>query len=306
MLLDTINLNHVRIFECVYRNRSMTLAAQELHLTQSGVSQHVRTFEDALGTRLFDRIKQRLVPTGAANALYASCSGSLLGIEHALSDLKGGERKLSGPVRIGMPIEFGNNVVMPLLARIGAKHPLLRFEVTLDFASAMNEGLLDGTLDFAFIDSYAMDRRVTTEGVYDEILELCAHPDLLQRKGSGRQDRRFFEALDYVEYQKDEPILRMWFSHHLGTRALSLNIRALVMDVQGLARLIQSGLGAGVLPGHLLGKLPKDGPKLHRFKGSGKPLKNSISVAYLRDRTHSPAARAVLEALKEAMGTGGP
>ena len=169
MLLDTINLNHIRVFECVYRTRSMTLAAQELHLTQSGVSQHVKTFEDSIGVKLFDRIKQRLVPTGAANGLYRSCSSGLMDLEHALSDLKGGEKKLVGPVRIGMPIEFGNNVILPLLARFGGKHPLVRFELIFDFASAMNEGLLDGTLDFAFIDSYAMDRRVTTEPVYDEV-----------------------------------------------------------------------------------------------------------------------------------------
>jgi DNA-binding transcriptional LysR family regulator len=298
MIIDTINLNHLRIFECVYRTRSMTAAAQELHLTQSGVSQHVKAFEDVLGVRLFDRIKQRLVPTKAAGSLFERCKQSLYSIEEVLSEVKGGEKRLSGTVTVGMPIEFGNNVVVPLLSRFGLAHPGVRFALKLGFASAMNERLLTGEIDFAFVDQYRMDPRIETRKVYDEILDLCASPELLKRSGGApKHARKYFEGLDYVEYQKDEPILRMWFEHHLDSRNLKLNVKATVMDVQGLARLVLSGLGAGVLPHHLVLKLQKEGHKLHAFKGCGKPLKNGISVAYLRERTQSPAAQAALDAL---------
>src|SRR4051812_5232545 len=113
MLIDHVNLNHLRVFECVYRTRSMTTASRELHLTQSGVSQHIKTFEDGLGVKLFDRIKQRLIPTSAAALLFKRCAEGLYGIEQALTEIKGGEKQLSGTVNIGMPIEFGNNIMMP-------------------------------------------------------------------------------------------------------------------------------------------------------------------------------------------------
>jgi len=57
MLIDQINLNQLRVFESVYRTKSMTHAARELHLTQSGVSQHIKALEDVLTLKLFDRIK---------------------------------------------------------------------------------------------------------------------------------------------------------------------------------------------------------------------------------------------------------
>jgi DNA-binding transcriptional LysR family regulator len=44
MIIDHINLNHLRIFQSVYKTQSMTTAAGELHLTQSGVSQHIKAF----------------------------------------------------------------------------------------------------------------------------------------------------------------------------------------------------------------------------------------------------------------------
>src|SRR5579885_2662221 len=127
MIIDTLNLNHLRIFECVYRTRSMTAASKELHLTQSGVSQHIKSLEEVLGVRLFDRIKQKLIPTAAAAILFKRATDSLYGLEQTISELKGGEQQLSGEVSIGMPIEFGNGIVLPMLAKFAKQHPRVRF-----------------------------------------------------------------------------------------------------------------------------------------------------------------------------------
>lgn len=301
MILDHVNLNHLRVFECVYRSRSMTLAAKELHLTQSGVSQHIKSLEEMLDVKLFDRIQQKLVPTSAGATLFKRCTQGLNEIEQGLRSIKGAEKQLSGTVTIGMPNEFGNNVVLPQLSAIARKHPLVQFKVRLGLASDMNEMLLRGEIDFAFIDDFRMDRRIKIEKVYDEVLELCATDEFVRKKGAAKNNRRFFESLEYVEYLDEEPLLRMWFAHHLGTQHLDLNVRTTIMDVQGVARLILAEVGAGILPSHLVSKLQKEGHKLHRFKGCGKPLKNAISVAYLQERTHGSATVATLEALKKAL-----
>ncbi len=77
MLLDQINLNQLRIFERVYRTGSMTRAAEELNLTQSGISQHIKALEDILKVRLFDRVKQKLLPTAEGKFLYEACTAQL-------------------------------------------------------------------------------------------------------------------------------------------------------------------------------------------------------------------------------------
>jgi DNA-binding transcriptional LysR family regulator len=308
MIIDHVNLNHLRIFECVYRTKSMTEAAKELHLTQSGVSQHMKTLEDVLEVRLFDRVKQRLIPTSSATALFKRCSEALYGIEDVLSQLRGGKQSLSGSVCVGMPIEFGNNLVLPLLSKFGSDHPHVRFSLRYGFATEMNDGILKGDMDFAFVDAFNLDTRITTEKVYDEVLHLCCGQKLLERvRKAGtkwEESKRFYESIEYVDYQPGEPVLRLWFQHHLGTRHLNLNVRATVMDVQGVSRLIQTGNYAGVLPGHLVDKLQADLPKnkrLHIFKGSGSPLKNGISVAYLKERTQSPASTAVHRWLMQSL-----
>lgn len=309
MILDHVNLNHIRVFESVFRTGSMTNAAQELHLTQSGVSQHIKSLEEMLGVRLFDRIQQKLVPTSEGNLLYKGCSQGLTYIERALSSIKGGKEELAGTVSIGMPIEFGNNVVLPLLAELSKTYQRIQFRLQLDFASAMNDLLLKGELDFAFVDEFQMDRRITIDRVYDEILELCATEEFLKTRGTIKNTRSYFESLEYVEYQEDSPLLKMWFKHHLGhlgARHFDINVRTTVMDVQAVARLILADVGAGILPSHLVSKLDQEGQKLFSFKGCGKPLKNTISVAYLAERTHSPTTTTVLDLLKKALQSKAP
>jgi DNA-binding transcriptional LysR family regulator len=301
MFIDHVNLNHIRVFECVYRTRSMTLAAQELHLTQSGVSQHIKSLEDMLGVQLFDRIQQKLVATSAGALLFKRSSQGLREIEEALWTIKGADQQLSGTVTIGMPTEFGTNLVLPLLAQIAKKHPLIHFKLNLGLASAMNSMLLGGEVDFAFVDDFRLDRRIKTERVYDETLELCISEELIKKVGTPKNTRRYFESLEYVEYQEDEPVLRKWFAHHLHTKHIDLNVRTTVMDVQALARLIVADVGAGILPGHRVAKLEQQGRKIYRFKGCGKPLKNTISIAYLAERTHAPPTLTTIDALKTGL-----
>jgi DNA-binding transcriptional LysR family regulator len=87
MLIDKINLNLLRIFEVVYKTKSMTKASKELHMTQSGVSQNIKHLEELLGVILFDRVKQRPVPTHKAKVLYKVASQNLLEIEKALIEI---------------------------------------------------------------------------------------------------------------------------------------------------------------------------------------------------------------------------
>lgn len=299
MLIDQIKLNQLRVFDSVFRTQSMTLAANELHITQSAVSQQIKTLEGLLKIKLFDRIRQRLVPTASAHRLFQSCSASFTQIEAALEELKGGSATLRGQVSVGTPIEFGNNVLTPSVSKFCAENPRVSIRLRYDFATSMNEGILKGELDFAFVDSFSLDSRIETEPVYDEVLSLVTSPKYYKKIGGPKEDRKLFESMEYVDYQPGAPVLRLWFGHHLGTKAIEVNLRVAVMDVQGIARLILSGMGAGILPSHLISKLQKEGYELHVFKGCGKPLKNTVSVAYLPDRTLSPSSRALLRQLKE-------
>ena len=113
--------------------------------------------------------------------------------------------------------------------------------------------------------------------------------------------KAYFESLEYIAYKEGEPVLRQWFTHHTKRKNLTLNVRAQVMDVQGVARLIINGMGVGILPDHLVQQLSDQGEHLYVFPGSGSPLENHISLAYLKGRTHGLMVSFVLNELKQML-----
>ncbi|MEA1866725.1 MAG: LysR family transcriptional regulator, partial [Thermodesulfobacteriota bacterium] len=50
-----LEIRQLQVFLAVWENRSFSLAANEIHLTQPTVSGHIRVLEETLGVRLFDR-----------------------------------------------------------------------------------------------------------------------------------------------------------------------------------------------------------------------------------------------------------
>jgi len=92
-------------------------------------------------------------------------------------------------------------------------------------------------------------------------------------------------------------VLRYWFQQNLNYKSIHLHSRAHVMDVQAIARLILHQMGVGVLPEHLVNKIQSENSELVLFKGSGKIVKNTISIAFLSQKTWHPAAKKLYEYL---------
>lgn len=298
MILANINLNLLRVFDSVYRAQSMTKAAQELHMTQSGVSQNIKNLEELLEVALFDRIKQKPVPTAKAHHLFQVCGPYLVKLEDTLADIKGIDIDLRGKINIGIPIEFGNSIVLPILAKWLQMHPEIEAKLTYGWASAMNGLLLDGGLDFAFVDNYDFDKQIEVETVWNETLLLCTSEQHLKKRGPYKHDRKFYEKCEYIDYADSGDLLENWFRHHLGIQIPDLKLRASLMDVQGLARLIINGTGLGILPEFTVNQFRQNGHDLIQIEGSGNPLQNPISIAVTKNRTHSKMVRDTLDYLR--------
>lgn len=277
----------------------MTAAARVLHLTQSGVSQHIQALEDEVGVRLFDRINKKIIPTEAGRKLYQVSRPALLEIETAVHALHGEKGKVSGTVRLGLPIDFGTQVVIPHLAELGRTHTNLKFEIQLGSAPTLAQSISSGELDLAIVDSYPFDKSVRVESVAKETLLLCASREYLSKRGPVRSTKAYLESLDYIAYTGGEHILRSWMNHHLRRKNIHLNIRAQVMNVSGVFNFIKNHLGAGILPHHVLRASGPNAEGIRVIEGGATPLSNEMSLVFLKDRTLSPAAEILKDFLRK-------
>lgn len=285
MKLNSLNLNSFMVFQSVYQHRTMTGAAKELAMTQPGVSQHIQNLESDLGLQLFVREHKKIIPTKAAVELFNRTIDFTSNLESSILDLTGDTGFLSAQVVIGTPIEFGNNILMPLLAKLQQNYPDIRFHLRFGLAKEMNDLLERGIIDFAFVDEFSNMAGLNYEPVYEEELLLCCSKSYYQ--GATQQDKKYFQAQNYASYFEDHTILKTWFKNAMGFKKIQLKSNLRTEDAQGVFAYIIQGMGIGVVPKHMLTNYNRAG-EIHIFKPKYKKVKNQISLAYMEKRIEGP------------------
>ncbi|MBS74911.1 LysR family transcriptional regulator [Variovorax sp.] len=151
MHIETIDLNLLRLFDAVYRARSVSRAAESLGLTQPAASHGLGRLRLLLKDALFTRAPGGVAPTPRAERLAAAVQAALALLEEALHEPARFEPQASRKVfRIHMS-DIGEGRFLPaLMARLGELAPGVRME-TLPLAPGEIAPALDsGRVDFAF------------------------------------------------------------------------------------------------------------------------------------------------------------
>ncbi len=296
-LLNHLNLNYLRIFLVVYRTRSMTHAAKELHLTQSGVSQQIKSLEETLNITLFDRINRRIIPTNEAEILYKECSRRLEDLESALREISQQDHEPRGKVRIGLPITFGKQALVAAAAKFAELHQQITLELRTGLVAQIYPMLQQGKLDIAFADIAATTHQISQEVVFHEKLDLVCHTELLDDLGPYQFDREYFAKLPYISYFDHRALLQSWLQSAFHKTVDEINIRATVMDCLDAATFAESKVGAVFLPRALANDTMG---KNNAIKAITAPqdITCEISICRLKKRNAGPAAQFCYDWLK--------
>ncbi|MBU1360687.1 MAG: LysR family transcriptional regulator [Gammaproteobacteria bacterium] len=151
MHIEAIDLNLLRLFDAVYRARSVSRAAESLGLTQPAASHGLGRLRLILKDALFTRVPGGVAPTPRAERLAVAVQSALGTLEEALGESDRFEPAQSRKTfRIHMS-DIGEWRFLPaLMSRLAQRAPGVRME-TLLLPTAEIAGALDsGRIDFAF------------------------------------------------------------------------------------------------------------------------------------------------------------
>lgn len=148
-----INLEYYKVFYYVGKCQSITLAAEELSLTQPGVSQAIKNLEKALNGSLFIRTARGVKFTTEGELLYSHIKK---GYEMILLGEKRFQEMLdleSGEIRIGasdMTLQF---YLLSFLEEFHVQYPKIKVTVTNAPTPETLKHLADGKIDFGVVSS---------------------------------------------------------------------------------------------------------------------------------------------------------
>lgn len=126
---DNLQWDDVRLFLALCRSRTVGSAAASLRVDASTVSRRLAVLEQALAATLFDRGRDGIAKTKAAEDLLPVAERIEEQMAQFANAADGLEREASGVVRMTCPPDVADVVVAPLLGDLLARHPALRVEL---------------------------------------------------------------------------------------------------------------------------------------------------------------------------------
>ncbi len=239
-----INPVWLRTFCSLVEVAHFTRTAETLHMTQSGVSQHVRKLEEQLGQLLLIRQGKSFSLTTAGDRLYQEGRKLILSLEN-LEQQVGLDPAHEGIVRIASPGSVGVKLYPQLLA-LQKRYP----ELVIDYRFAPNTDIerliADQKIDVGLMSSLSNFSEVNLSSIAEETLLLVTPADVSEPSwdqlialgfidhpdGAYHTDQLL--AVNYPEFQHTNQFKRSGFSNQIN----------LILEP------VSMGLGFTVLPRH--------------------------------------------------------
>lgn len=319
-----MELRQLRYFVSVVEEGGFTRAAARLHLAQPGLSAQIRQLENELGQPLLDRSGRTVTPTEVGRTVLPYARAALAAADAVRQTVDAYTGLLRGRVTLGLVSGATAHAfdIAAFLADFHADHPSVEVALTEDTTERMQAALLAGELDLAFLGT-AEDTPppgAAFHMVIDVPLVAAVAPGDPLLDGAGGAgaaspagdaegaDRTDGPAIPLAAL-RDRPLICL--PHGTGVRAAlergcaQAGFRPRVTfeaaAPQTLRQLAARGLGVAVLPAGEDG--PALGGKLRALRLVRPEMRARVALAWRATGPSGPAARALLDRLREALPT---
>lgn len=287
----------MRVFAQVVESGSFSKAAERLDLSTSATSRHVADLEAHLQTRLLHRTTRRIHLTESGRGFYERCAQILAELEDAERDASRESAVPRGTVRLTTSINFGMGHITPAIAAFLARHPQVKFDVSL---SDRVVDLVEEGFDLAIRIGAPGPETLVARKLSETRLVPCASPQYLRTHGAPKtpQDLTRHNCLTYEYASRDE-----WTFIDAQARVSKVRISGNLNSNNGelLAEAAAQGVGIVYEPTFIVGPQIRAGrlvPILQDFEAPRVP----IYAVYTSRKHLSARVRLFVEFIAERFG----
>lgn len=294
------SLSGVTVFVAAASAENFTQAAERLGLTKSSVGKTVARLEQRLGIKLFHRTTRLTRLTADGEAYLAACTIALEEITSAQMALSSGNRVLTGPVHIDMPVAFGRRVLLPALINITRPHPGLSLRLT--FTDATSD-LLQDDVDIAIRFGALKDTaHLVARHLVTQARVICASPSYLQTYGKPTKLKEISGHRCVVGASKGPPLF--WYVKDDGVeKRVTPPATHQVSDGEAMVDAVVSGLGIAQFPVSMVREYLNDG-RLQAVLEAYSSVGIDIHLLWPKRAQLSSRVRYIVDALLADAATG--
>ena len=250
-----MNIRQLEIFLAVCETMSVTETSKRLYLSQPAISKAIRELEADIGILLFDRINGKLHLNEAGKVFRIKADQLMEDFEA----LKNFDSRSSGkiPLRLGISLTIAMNSLPYAVEQFKIKYPETPLKIYSENVQQVQQRLLNGEIDIAFIEGFESNQGFNTEilSEYSLFLVCSSHSKFAGKEKINRDD---LLSLPFLLREKGST-LRDCFDEL--THELKADISPVLesINTEVLIKAAQAGMGITVLPEPLAIQYLNDG-----------------------------------------------
>jgi DNA-binding transcriptional LysR family regulator len=249
--MTRIQLTELVAFVAVAEHRSFTKAAAQVGIASPTMSQTIRSLEEGLGVRLFNRTTRSVALTEAGDRLLAEVQPILDGIDHAVESVNAFRDKPIGTLRLAIERSAAQIVtargVAPLIQPFLDEYPRVRVEISV---YDTHGDIVSGRFDAGIRLGQRIERDMTILRIADDwrVLTVATPAYLARRtKPTVPQD---LHAHNCVRFRAPWDGSTQLWGYTKGDQQAEIAVDGslIVNDIDALLLNVLDGVGVGYLP----------------------------------------------------------
>ncbi|MBK6005467.1 LysR family transcriptional regulator [Ramlibacter ginsenosidimutans] len=288
-----MELRQLRYFARVVELGSMSRAALDLGVVQSGLSQQISRLESELSTRLLQRSAKGVAPTEAGLAFFREAQ---LALRHADEASRAAQQaRLSGSVSVGLAPTTASVLGLPLMRAVGERYPDVRLHMVESLSGHLSTMLNARQLDLAVLFDTHPARRWSVTPLLREklfVIQSRRHGQALPPRVRLRELKGMRLILPSAGHG-----LRSTLDAAFGRARLKPAVTTEIDSLTMLMDAVAAGLGATIQPWAALGRFADAQERFQLAEIADAQAVRLNSLCSLSDDELSPAALAVRVAL---------
>ncbi|WP_431259652.1 LysR family transcriptional regulator [Roseateles chitinivorans] len=241
-----MNLRFVEAFHWAASLRSITRAAEKLHITQSALSSRIATLEEELGVVLLDRRDKQFRLT-VAGQRFQTLAQRLLDVQRQVKEEMGGTGGAGRPavLRIGAIESVVHSWLTGWLQEMRTANPDFELELTVETSPVLVDQVRRGAQDLVFAAIPAADAGgVRTRAMASMPMGFVGRSDLHTKRRYGLSDLAGHDLLTFQRGSQPHQALLQMFQES----GLPLPRVHAISSISAMVQLVEGGFGIATLP----------------------------------------------------------
>lgn len=244
-----VNLELYRVFYTVAKCGSLTRAAEELYISQPAVSQSIKQLENQLGVPLFDRRHRGMeLSAQGGKVIFAEVERALELLYQAETRLAEVQASAVGTIRIGASDTIFEYFLADKIVAFHERFPAVKIELMADFTPDTIAKLKANRCDVAFVNlPIQVDEELELEGNCMRLNDIFIAGEKFKELSQTPVSLSELKKYPLVLMDKNT-VARRSLDNFFDTVGLKLQPSIEVGSWDLMKRLVQSGMGIGVIP----------------------------------------------------------